>query len=52
MTSREIAVPYARERFDGHRRALARALAAGESADQSELRNLAVDAQRSWLLAP
>ena len=29
MISREIAAPYAHERFDGHRQALARALAAG-----------------------
>jgi 1,4-alpha-glucan branching enzyme len=52
MTSRGIAVPYARERFDAHRGALARALAAGAADDASELRNLAVDAERSWLLAP
>jgi 1,4-alpha-glucan branching enzyme len=52
MTSREIAVPYAHERFDGHRRGLARALAAGATADERELRNLAVDARRDWLLAP
>jgi 1,4-alpha-glucan branching enzyme len=52
MTSREIAVPYARERFAGHRDALARSLEAGEGADEGALRNLAVDAERAWLLAP
>jgi 1,4-alpha-glucan branching enzyme len=52
MVSRDIAVPYARERFDGHRVALARALAAGEQADMGELRNLAVHADRASLLAP
>ena len=34
MVSREIAAPYAHERFEGHRQALARALAAGEHADR------------------
>jgi 1,4-alpha-glucan branching enzyme len=52
MVSREIAVPYARERFDGHRRALAHALASGEQAGVAALRNLAVDADRAWLLDP
>jgi 1,4-alpha-glucan branching enzyme len=52
MISREIAVPYARERFAGHRQALARALDAGPDADERELRNLAADARRAWLLAP
>jgi 1,4-alpha-glucan branching enzyme len=52
MTSREISVPYARERFDGHRQALAEALQAGEQANVSGLRNLAVGADRSSLLAP
>jgi 1,4-alpha-glucan branching enzyme len=54
MVSRGIAVPYARERFDGHRRALAEALAgAGAGAGAAAgPRNLAVDADASSLLAP
>jgi 1,4-alpha-glucan branching enzyme len=52
MVSREIAVPYARERFDGHRRELAKALAAGERADARALRNLATDTDRAVLLDP
>jgi 1,4-alpha-glucan branching enzyme len=51
MVSRGLAAPYARERFEGHRRALAQALAAGERADVTPLRNLAVHAERAWLLA-
>jgi 1,4-alpha-glucan branching enzyme len=59
MVSRELAAPYARDRFEGHHRALARALAsqapqargarAGENADG--LRNLAVHAQPAYALA-
>ncbi len=52
MVSREIAAPYAHERFDAHSRALARALAAGEQADAAGLRNLAADAERACLLEP
>lgn len=52
MVSRGLAVPYARERFEGHRRGVARALAAGADADASALRNLAIHADRSALLAP
>ncbi len=52
MVSRGIAVPYARERFIGHRRALADALAAGADASVEGLRNLAVDAGRASLVAP
>jgi 1,4-alpha-glucan branching enzyme len=52
MTSREIAAPYARERFDGHRVALAEALRGGEQAPLEGLRNLAVHADRESLLAP
>ena len=52
MVSREIAVPYARERFEGHRRALREALAAGAHADAAALRNLACDAEHGSLLAP
>ena len=52
MVSRGQAVPYARERFEGHREALARALRAGPDSDPAGLRNLAVDAESSALLAP
>jgi 1,4-alpha-glucan branching enzyme len=52
MVSRDIAVPYARERFDAHRRALTRALEAGAQADVAGLRNIAVDADRACLLVP
>jgi 1,4-alpha-glucan branching enzyme len=52
MVSREIATPYAHERFDGHRRALAAALATGEHAALAGVRNLAVDADRARLLDP
>lgn len=52
MVSREIAVPYARERFEGHRLALERALVAGAQADATALRNLAVHADRASLLVP
>jgi 1,4-alpha-glucan branching enzyme len=52
MISREIASPYAHERFDAHRQALTRALAAGADADLSELRNLAADADPAHLLVP
>jgi len=52
MISRAIAAPYARERFDRHQQALARALAAGEHADSSGLRNLAADADPAYLRVP
>ncbi len=52
MVSRDIAVPYARERFAGHRTALTRALAEGDRADAGTLRNLAAHADRASLLAP
>jgi 1,4-alpha-glucan branching enzyme len=54
MVSREIAVPYAHERFDGHRWRLSQALAlaADERADVGALRNLAVDADHAFLLNP
>jgi 1,4-alpha-glucan branching enzyme len=52
MVSRGLAVPYARERFEGHRRCVERALAGGADADASGLRNLAVHANRAALLAP
>jgi 1,4-alpha-glucan branching enzyme len=52
MVSREIAAPYARERFAGHHDALVSALAAPGEGDLARLRNLAVDAERAVLLAP
>jgi 1,4-alpha-glucan branching enzyme len=52
MVSREQALPYARERFDGHRDALARALRAGPQSDPAGLRNLALDADVASLLTP
>ncbi|MGH2855001.1 MAG: 1,4-alpha-glucan branching protein domain-containing protein [Solirubrobacteraceae bacterium] len=52
MVSRGLAVPYARERFEGHRVGVERALAAGVDADASALRNLAAYADRAALLAP
>ena len=52
MVSRGLAVPYARERFEGHRDALARALAEGPRADVTPLRSLAIDADPALLLAP
>ena len=52
MVSRGLAVPYARERFEGHRQALARALGAGPEAGEERLRNLAVYADPAALLVP
>jgi 1,4-alpha-glucan branching enzyme len=52
MVARGLAVPYARERFAGHRGGVGRALAAGAHADASGLRNLAVYAHGAALLAP
>ncbi len=52
MVSREIAVPYARERFEGHRQRLALALAADGHGGLTSLRNLAAHADRSCLLDP
>jgi 1,4-alpha-glucan branching enzyme len=52
MISRGLAVPYARERFEGHRVALAQALQGGPGADEEGLRELAVHADPSILLAP
>ncbi len=50
MVSRGLAVPYAHERFDAHRRGVERALAAGADADPGALRNLAVYAATRTLL--
>jgi 1,4-alpha-glucan branching enzyme len=52
MISRGLTVPYAHERFEGHRLALERALAAGRDADTAGLRNLAVDADPASLRMP
>jgi 1,4-alpha-glucan branching enzyme len=52
MVSGELAVPYARERFAGHREALRRALAEGPSAGADALRNLAPHADPVVLLGP
>jgi hypothetical protein len=52
MVSRGLAAPYARERFEGHRLGLERALAAGPNAGTGALRNLAARADRTVLLAP
>jgi hypothetical protein len=52
MVSRELAVPYARERFEGHRERLDRALARGRDATGEALRNLAPGVAPGLLLAP
>jgi 1,4-alpha-glucan branching enzyme len=52
MVSRGLAEPYARERFDGHRQALTQALGEGAGAAGEGLRNLAVDAELAYALAP
>jgi 1,4-alpha-glucan branching enzyme len=52
MVACGLAVPYARERFAGHRRALAAAVAAGPGASVEGLRNLATHADPAALLAP
>jgi 1,4-alpha-glucan branching enzyme len=52
MVSRELAVPYARERFQGHRYRVAAALASGADADVTDLRNLAPGADPAVLLGP
>jgi len=52
MVSRGLAVPYARERFEQHRRGLRCALERGADADAAHLRNLAAGARPSVLLDP
>ncbi|MCW3069797.1 MAG: glycoside hydrolase family 57 [Solirubrobacterales bacterium] len=49
MVSRGLTVPYAEERFEGHRRALEQALDGGDEPDLAALRNLAVDADPASL---
>ncbi len=51
MVSRGGAAPYGRERFEGHRQALARALATAQPDRDSGPRNLAVYAERAALFA-
>ncbi len=50
MVTRGISVPYAHERHEGHREALARALA-GETVEPA-LRNIAIDADPIDFMAP
>ena len=52
MVSREIAAPYARERFRSHRLELEKALAAGPRAEVAAARNLAVHADPGALFVP
>jgi 1,4-alpha-glucan branching enzyme len=52
IVSRELAAPYARERFAGHLDGLERALAEGAGASPTSLRNLAPHAEPSLLLGP
>ena len=52
MITRGLALPYAHERFEGHRAALARALADGPEASVDGLRELARHADPALLLAP
>jgi hypothetical protein len=52
MVARELAVPYARERFAGHSERLKRALAEGPEASVERLRDLAPRADPAILLAP
>ncbi len=52
MVTRGLAGPYPHERFEGHRRELAAALAAGARAGEDGPRNLAVDADPALLLVP
>jgi 1,4-alpha-glucan branching enzyme len=52
MVARELAVPYARERFATHRDVLDQALSAGPGASCAELRNLAPHVEPTLLLGP
>jgi 1,4-alpha-glucan branching enzyme len=52
MVSGELAVPYAQERFAGHREALRRALAEGPGTSVGAPRNLAAHADPAVLLGP
>ncbi|MGH2912695.1 MAG: 1,4-alpha-glucan branching protein domain-containing protein [Solirubrobacteraceae bacterium] len=50
MVSRDLAAPYARERFEGHRERLERALTQGTLANDDALRNLAPGVGASLML--
>ncbi|HEX4837324.1 MAG TPA: 1,4-alpha-glucan branching protein domain-containing protein [Solirubrobacteraceae bacterium] len=52
IVSRELAVPYAQERFEAHRGKLESALAKGPDAPIEPLRNLAAHADAALLLEP
>jgi 1,4-alpha-glucan branching enzyme len=52
MVSRELAVPYARARFEGHRERLGQALAQGAATPPDALRNIAPLANAGALFAP
>jgi 1,4-alpha-glucan branching enzyme len=52
MVTRQVAAPYARDRFQAHRVALDDALVAGVEADSAGLRNLAARADPSLLRSP
>jgi 1,4-alpha-glucan branching enzyme len=52
MVSRELAVPYARTRFEGHRERLGQALAQGAATPTDALRNIAPLANAGALFAP
>jgi 1,4-alpha-glucan branching enzyme len=52
MISRGLAVPYAHERFEGHRAALERALCDGPKASVEGLRDLAAETDPALLPAP
>jgi 1,4-alpha-glucan branching enzyme len=52
MVARELTVPYALERFEGHRDGLRRALADGPDASAEALRNLAPHADPTLLRGP
>jgi 1,4-alpha-glucan branching enzyme len=52
MVSRDLARPYAQERFEGHRAALERALAGGDSGGVEGSRNIAVYGDPAVLFGP
>jgi 1,4-alpha-glucan branching enzyme len=52
MVSRDLAAPYARERFEGHSEALERALAGELDANGQHVRNIAAHAGAGALLGP
>jgi 1,4-alpha-glucan branching enzyme len=52
MVARGLAVPYARERFEGHRDRLRHALSVGPDAGVADLRNLAPEVDTALLFGP